>query len=510
MQTFLTSTTRSPLIPFICLLAFCCMGGPLTTLWAQEVGSTKVVQLESSIKSDFWLSSMRAIEARFHHKLLGPGQRLHDSLPNYYWAANSDLRRHLDALEAAHRDLDDEAIQGVTLVAGTAGVGKTFIKKGLFTEDSIESSVEKFDIRDWYVAFQAQGLAQPQADIVHDGQVMSQLLKLSVEGRQAFVRRLSTLEKPFLIMDSLDEVHPDDYLYLLETLQEFVSKRQGAVRHAFVFGRPLVFREYWHQCCSAERVQGLSCFVLHPPNFVSFGDLRVSSWNYHCWKYKLCMVDAEGAETDLPLANYEQWCEAGFTREGSFENLRHAANQSMRPEVNETLEMWASTYPSVAAVLTNLAGNSMVREIVEDAVARKVDYSEKQFKEEFFAKWLERDTLSGDRPSRLKPRELDLYVKLLEAVAVQYADQAIASTDGFFEVAPTDNAVVEHDGQSVSVEVERLLNRSGLVNLDAQRPGDARYRFEPIWFHRWLIEKHVERASEPRVAAPLVTVKSEN
>lgn len=510
MQTFLTSTTRSPLIPFICLLAFCCMGGPLTTLWAQEVGSTKVVQPESSIKSDFWLSSMRAIEARFHHKLLGPGQRLHDSLPNYYWAANSDLRRHLDALEAAHRDLDDEAIQGVTLVAGTAGVGKTFIKKGLFTEDSIESSVEKFDIRDWYVAFQAQGLAQPQADIVHDGQVMSQLLKLSGEGRQAFVRRLSTLEKPFLIMDSLDEVHPDDYLYLLESLQEFVSKRQGAVRHAFVFGRPLVFREYWHQCCSAERVQGLSCFVLHPPNFVSFGDLRVSSWNYHCWKYKLCMVDAEGAETDLPLANYERWCEAGFTREGSFENLRHAANQSMRPEVNETLEMWASTYPSVAAVLTNLAGNSMVREIVEDAVARKVDYSEKQFKEEFFAKWLERDTLSGDRPSRLKPRELDLYVKLLEAVAVQYADQAIASTDGFFEVAPTDNAVVEHDGQSVSVEVERLLNRSGLVNLDAQRPGDARYRFEPIWFHRWLIEKHVERASEPRVAAPLVTVKSEN
>lgn len=490
-------------------MAFCGTRNSSTTLSAEGLSSTKVSHLESSIKSDFWLSSMRAIEARFHHQLLRPGQRLQDNLPDYYWAANLDLRRHLDSLEVAHHNRDDDTLQGVTLVAGTAGVGKTFIKKGLFSEDSIESSVVKFDIRDWYVDFQAQGLAQLRADIVHDGQVMSQLLKLSGDGRRAFVRRLLTIEKPFLIMDSLDEVHPDDYLYLLETLQEFVSKRQGAVRHAFVFGRPLVFREYWHQCCSAERIQGLSCFVLHPPRFVSFGDLRVSSWNYHCWKYKLCMVDAEGSETDLPLANYEQWCEAGFTREGSFENLRCSVNQSMRPKVNETLEMWASTYPSVAAVLTNLAGNSMVREIVEDAVARKVDYSEKQFKEEFFAKWLERDTLSGDRPSRLKPRELDLYVKLLEAVAVQYADQAIASTDGFFEVAPTDNAVVEHDGQPVSVGVERLLNRSGLVNLDAQRPGDARYRFEPIWFHRWLIEKHLERASEPQVAKPLVTAKSE-
>ena len=483
-------------------------GGSVLVAGNAESGS--ISEAIFSKHSEHWLSALKAIEARCQPKLLQSGRRHQDTLANYYWAANPELRRHLNALEASHHASDFAAIRGVTLVAGTAGVGKTFIKSGLFADKSIQSSVEKFDIRDWYVDFQSRGLAHQQADIVHDGQVMSQLLKLTLGGRAAFVERLEKLEKPFLIMDSLDEVHPDDYLYLLETVQQLIADQVGAVRHVFVFGRPLVFREYWHQCCSAEPVDGLSCFVLHPPNFVTTGDLNVSSWNYHCWKYKLCYLDEAGRTTDFPLSMYERWCGQGFVRDGQFANLRCEPNQSMIPEVHETIRFWASNYPCVASVLPNLAGNSMVREIVEDSVARGTAYSEKQFKEEFFAKWLERDTLSGDRPSRLKPHELDLYVKLLEAVAVQYADQSISSADGFFEVKPTDQAVVDHYGKPVRVAVERLLNRSGLVNLDAQHPGDARYRFEPMWFHSWLIEKHRERMSKEQEVQPFVTVKNQN
>ena len=60
-------------------------------------------------------------------------------------------------------------------------------------------------------------------------------------------------------------------------------------------------------------------------------------------------------------------------------------------------------------------------------------------------------------------------------------------------------------GEQVKVPVEQLLNRSGLVNLDAQRPGDARYRFEPLWFHSWLIEKHRDRLNSASGSERVVT-----
>ena len=81
-------------------------------------------------------------------------------------------------------------------------------------------------------------------------------------------------------------------------------------------------------------------------------------------------------------------------------------------------------------------------------------------------------------------------------MAVRYVNEAIQSSDGFFEVRSNDEAVVLHDGALIRMPVERLLNRSGLVNLDSQRPGDARYRFEPLWFHRWLVGEHQTRSKE--------------
>ena len=101
--------------------------------------------------------------------------------------------------------------------------------------------------------------------------------------------------------------------------------------------------------------------------------------------------------------------------------------------------------------------------------------------------------LSGDRPSRLKPQDLELYVKLLEAVAVKYGAAGRLFGDGYFAVGDQDQVSVSHRGDIVSVPVQRLLNRSGLVNLDPLRPGIAHYRFEPFWFHRLLIQMHGER-----------------
>ena len=452
-----------------------------------------------------WLSELNQIERRIQPSRFYAGERSYSTLPAYYWAANQSLRRHLDAITSAYLDGDDDELSGLTLIAGTAGVGKTFIKSGLFGEQSEDFPVTKFDIRDWYLDFRESGLASYQADIVHGNQVMSQLLKLTDAGRVAFAERILQVSEEFLLIDSLDEVHPDDYLFLLQTVQKLVTERKGTVRHAFVFGRPLVFREYWHQCCSGDRIPGLSCFVLEPPALASSGDLVVSSWNYHCWKYKLRKVAESGEQGHMPLDLYESWHEDHFADHSEYADLVSESNQVMNREVQDTLHQWASHHTSVAAVMRNLAGNSMVREIVAESVQEQRDFDEKRFKEEFFAKWLERDTLSGDRPSRLKPRDLDLYVQLLESVALQYAEDAVISGNGYVEVKSGDQAVATQMGEQVKVPVEQLLNRSGLVNLDAQRPGDARYRFEPLWFHSWLIEKHRDRLNSASGSSQVVT-----
>ena len=77
-----------------------------------------------------WLSELNQIERRIQPSRFYAGERSYSTLPAYYWAANQSLRRHLDAITSAYLDGDDDELSGLTLIAGTAGVGKTFIKSG--------------------------------------------------------------------------------------------------------------------------------------------------------------------------------------------------------------------------------------------------------------------------------------------------------------------------------------------------------------------------------------------
>ncbi len=158
----------------------------------------------------------------------------------------------------------------------------------------------------------------------------------------------------------------------------------------------------------------------------------------------------------------------------------------MTREAREQLQQWAMKYPVVATVLTNLAGNEMVRDILVEHIERDQEFQEREFMEAFFAAWLARDTRSDDRPSRLKPEHLDHYLRLLQSIAVKYAQPHRMDDQGYFEVAEEDDVVLE----GASVSVRRVLNRSGLVNVDAKAPHSSRFRFEPFWFHRLLVQMH--------------------
>ena len=458
------------------------------------ISPTAPAQDRSVMGQSEGIELLKQIEDRVLPLPLVDGAPRNESLRDYYWDANIELRYQLNEAVRAFTTRRPNPFRAFTLVAGPAGIGKTFVKGGVYTNWIPKSEVAKFDIRELLEEFATQGLAEKKPDIEYRGQVISRLLSMTREGRKEFIRLIREQAPSFLVVDSLDEIHPDDYFFVLEELERFSLHGDRDFVHVVLFGRPLVFRDYWRDRRSKGLPNGLRGFVLHPPEFRTTGDLRVSTWNYYCFKYKLSRLGFDGETRSMTFPDFEQWNALDFPTAEDFADVSFLENRCICPEVRDELESWASQHRVVSAVLYNLAGNSIVRDLVEEHIEDNRTFNERTFMDEFFARWLERDSKSGDRPSRSHGTEqLVVYQKLLEAVAAKYLDEHRVNRLGYFDVVDDDRVVVEHEGQTISVPVPRLLNRSGLVTLDPVLPVAQRYRFEPFWIHRHLLYQHLER-----------------
>ena len=433
------------------------------------------------------------IEQRVLPLPLVPGLARFEKLEDYYWAANPALRRRLDDGIAAFSADELRSFRAMTLVAGSAGVGKTFVKRGVYNDKVPRQSVWKIDARELLEQWIDKGLAAKKPDVHHKDQVISELTSLTPAGRKAFIDLLHSQKEAFFVVDSLDEIHPDDDSFILSELEKLVLHGDRSFIHVVVFGRPLAFRKYWNSLRHQHEPINVQSYLLSPPDFRTTGDLLVSSWNYDCWKHRLRRVGKDGEPAELTFADYQQWFAADCATAGEFSDVCFEQNSEMRPEARRRLQRCLTENRVALGVIPNLAGNSLLREVFTDHLQDGINFEERAFMDWFFAKWLERDTKSSDRPSRMKPEFLELYIQLLEAVAAKYADQTQLDRLGFFEVRRDDTIDVRHNGEVVSVSIQRLLDRSGFVTADPLHPESDRYRFEPIWTHRLLLEMHSER-----------------
>ena len=194
--------------------------------------------------------------------------------------------------------------------------------------------------------------------------------------------------------------------------------------------------------------------------------------------------------------DYQTWCQRGFPRDKEFSDIVFQANQHMTPEARAKLNRWIAEQPAVAAVISNLAGNGMVREILVDQLQAGKEFDENLFMEQFLSRWLKRDTQSDDRPSHIKPAHLDAYLGLLETVAAKYS--TTVREDGSFLVNGDAEAKIQLNGREFKVPVKSLLNRSGLVTVAPFGKAAAQYRFEPLWLHRLLTSRHASRLENAR------------
>ncbi len=456
----------------------------------------------SAIDQSPAIKMLKQIEDRVLPLPLVDGDARNESLSDYYWDANRALKYQLDEAVRAFTSGKPTPFRALTVVAGSAGVGKTFVKRGVFGSEIPEEQVWKFDLRELFGEFANQGLAEWKPDVVYQDQVMNRLLALTPEGREEFARLLESKSPAFAVADSLDEIHPDDYSFVLDELEQFALRSDRQFIHVVVFGRPFAFREYWQERRTSGLPDGLRGFVLNPPDFRTTGDLCVSNWNHDSFKYGLSRVGSDGESRPIPFSDYQQWSNQNFPTTGEFSDFRFKESRCTQPDLRDELKRLTSQSRVVMGVFPNLAGNSILREIVEFNLDAKKSFNEREFMDEFFAKWLERDTATDNRPSRIQDEHLDIYLKLLEAVAAKYIDEDRVDRYGYFEVFEDDRVVVQHDDETVSVPASQLLNRSGLVTLDPAFPIAQRYRFEPLWIHRLLLQTHLEREMDRELQSP--------
>lgn len=464
---------------------------PLLVFWAALGSDVAVYAVEPQPLAGV-MTHLKALEQKWLPEQLTVGEARCDAIVDYYWDANPELEAELKLAKHRFRQSSPDH-KRMLLVAGPAGVGKTFVKRGVY--DGLSADVLwKFDARELLGSYRDLGFAEYKADLCDGSRVFNKMLTLTPAGRRHFRSVVRDCAASFVVVDSLDEIHPCDYAFVLQTLGELVHPSRQCFTQVVVFGRPFCFDAYW-QWYQHERsgpagdVQG---FMLRKPEFRTTGDIQVSNWNFDCWKFGLCRKSSTFDEK-FSFSDYQQWSEQGFSRVGKFSDVAFDANQHMTVEARQLLNQWIAEESTVAAVISNLAANGMVRDILVQQLQAGQQFDERVFMEQFLMLWLKRDTVSDDRPSQIKPKHLDVYLQLLENVAARYS--LALDSDGCFAVSADERVKVLCDGVEVAVSVKDLLNRSGLVTADPFADKNARVRFEPLWLHRLLINKHGMRSS---------------
>jgi len=326
--------------------------------------------------------------------------------------------------------------------------------------------------------------------------VLSHLLavKDKQKKQRCLIDFLNSRSAAFYVIDSLDEIHPDDYQWVLDQIEQFVFQQDQQFVQVVVFGRGLAFRDYW-QASGSDRESGPKRFLLRPPKFKTTGDLLVSNWNNDGFSYKL-RWSPDGAEpVEMPLATYRTWADAGYPDSGVYSTVSFKANDSMNAKTRGMLQEWCQQQAVVGPMLYNLAGNGILRDIVEQHAVNEKPFNERCVLHAYLNAWMERDSKSNNRPSVAQPENLDLYLQLLQQAAVKPFVENKLDGEGYFDV-PSDQVIaINWRGQQLSFPVQRVLDRSGLKIDDPRQTGTPRYRFEPIWLHRLLVEMHNERLS---------------
>jgi hypothetical protein len=385
--------------------------------------------------------TMDQVVTYFNMDTLAPtfqqGPARFDTLFAYFKDANPDLFTHLEAIKQWHAQGHDH--WGVSYVAGTSGVGKSYVVRNLDMFDKTVTQTIKLN-----------GLfadTEPDLQSLDKEVVFNRLPGAAVFDVQSVLDVIDP-NKAFVLLDDLDEVHEHTVVMILKALEQVVAKPQEGFKHFVVFGRPESFWPWLHDSKRSNLPQVTPTpIILQGPEYLTSGDAVCRCQDYYGFKFS-----------------------------------KPAPKRVTDDVVNQL-----SRFPFLRDTIRPLSAGNFV---LDDSVARKDTGTEllntaDALKQRLFEQLMARNQESHGRPDIDNPVYLNL---LRQAAALPWTHNHALDKQGFFEVSEKDTLFFTDDqGQPHKVRVRDVLNRCGLVTLDVTNAQTTRYRFEPFWVQAFLV-----------------------
>lgn len=265
------------------------------------------------------------------------------------------------------------------------------------------------------------------------------------------------------ILDDLDELHPDLSKYLLEVIESDLGSKPPASlpKQITVVGRPEGFF-YYLTTNNRTPYPKTTVYTLKLPRYLSEGDLSVV--------YTGSIERRKDRNQEIPPLT---------------EQSRNAFTKLIATEGWLSYTVSQLAYSDFIAEYVLLKSKEGQQKLNEIEGGRKL-------KEVLFDSILFYNGQSHHRPQNGN----EIYVNLLEDIAVKYVDDAIKN-NGYFDVPFEATIPVFSDDQNKTkmgtLSIREVLNRSGIAYLDPAAFRMSRYTFRPGWLHAYLVERWNER-----------------
>lgn len=329
---------------------------------------------------------------------------------------------------------------GATFVIGAAGIGKSWLvdewnqEKGWPVVDFKKKTLlEK--IPDWIeelvdlVPIQGSAEGAPRSTMPSiRSEVMAQANFVDT-----LLERYQCSEAPVILFDSLDELHAACSVQLIDALLQS-AKDHG--RHYLLMGRPEAF--------------------------ALFSTRTAQPWKSFFVRQRIEPVSTYSADVVYAL-------------------IANARDYKDEPAFNETLAQNVVKFLANNHNLSETISNPTNGRFLAECVAGPGSDARKSV----LSAMLRRNKESHGRPSV----DDETYLLLLSAIAKKYLGSISVKSEGYFEVPYGDKvSVMLPGGGSASYLVEGVLDHSGIGYRHPESFNNPRYRFTPIWIHRYLAE----------------------
>ena len=389
----------------------------------------------------------------------------HETLIDFIKESNTDICDRL--LSIKDSIISNPNYRSIDYYVAPAGYGKSYFIPELIEIYLGKINIFKLELSEIVKSKKVQINCIPDLEVydLSNGkkQIINKLPSFELTVEQ-FVQFIDT-NKRVIIIDGIDEVHQETANSFLKVVDDWVSKQEKGYS-VFKLGRPEAFYPFLNGTYFSQP-ENIDYRIFEksmaPPCYSTYLDLQVRVEDYLKWYLKK-YYNEQPTKKDIERV-YNKLVEVLKKYPYLKYSMRTASNSGF--------------------IISKIYKNKLV-----------ID-NEQKLKETLFTNIMQRNSDSHNRPMLGSPEGF-LYQRMLELIAIKYIND-IDST-GWFEVGNSPIILV-NDKIKYEFDVKKTLERSGIVDIEPiSNRSSNKFRFEPFWLHRYLIEEYNKRIKQKATA----------